>query len=104
MPCKFRRRIHAQLSIIEVIWPQHRSRFFTMALPQPVPSLHSLAGMDAKLAALAKLEALHEEIGDAQARQQSIEILRQGIEAWRRGDIVGAGQLAFAATEADANN
>lgn len=75
-----------------------------MARPQPLPSLDSLAGFDAKMAALAKLEALQEEADAALARRKSNGILRRGIGAWRRGDIARAGQLALEATEADESN
>ena len=75
-----------------------------MALPQPAPSMDSLVGVDAKMEALAKLEALQEEASAALVRQKSNKMLRRGIQAWRRGDIVRAGQLALEATGADDTN
>src|ERR1700709_2268381 len=75
-----------------------------MARPQPLPSLDSLTGFDAKRAALAKLEQLHEEAYAAVARRKSNAILRRAIRTWRRGDIVKAGQLALAATNKDESN
>ncbi len=75
-----------------------------MAQPQPLPSLDSLVGIDAKMAALAKLESLQEEVDAALARRKSNGILRRGIGAWRRGDIARAGQLALEATDADETN
>lgn len=75
-----------------------------MALPQAVPTLDTMSGVDAKFEALAKLEELHEEVSAAQARRKSNGILRRAIKAWRRGDIVRAGQLALAATAADDDN
>jgi len=67
-------------------------------------SMGSLAGMDAKLEALAKLESLAEEIDAARARKKSNGLLRRAIRAWRRGDIVRAGQLALEATSVDETN
>ena len=67
-------------------------------------SIGSLAGIDAKLAALAKLEALAEEIDAQLVRRKSNGLLRRSIKAWRRGDIVRSGQLALDATEADDTN
>jgi tetratricopeptide (TPR) repeat protein len=67
-------------------------------------SRESLAGMDAKLEALGKLEALAEEIDAALARRKSNGIVRRAVKAWRRGDIVRSGQLALEATEADDTN
>ncbi len=67
-------------------------------------SIGSLAGIDAKLAALAKLEALAEEIDAELVRRKSNGLLRRAIKAWRRGDIVRSGQLALDATEADDTN
>ena len=67
-------------------------------------SMGSLAGMDAKLEALARLEALAEEIDAERARKKSNGLLRRAIKAWRRGDIVRAGQLALEATSIDETN
>jgi len=67
-------------------------------------SMGSLAGMDAKLEALARLEALAEEIDAALARKKSNGLLRRAIKAWRRGDIVRAGQLSLEATSVDETN
>jgi tetratricopeptide (TPR) repeat protein len=75
-----------------------------MAQPQPLPSLDSLAGIDAKLEALDKLEQLQEEVHAAIARRRSNAILRRAVKAWRRGDITGAGQLALASANADEDN
>ena len=72
-----------------------------MAQPAALPSLDSLVGVDAKMEALAKLEALSEEIDSELARRKSNGFLRRAIKAWRRGDIVRAGQLALDATSAD---
>ena len=69
-----------------------------MARPQPAPSMDSLVGMDAKMAALAKLEMLQEEVDAVNARRKSNRVLRRAIKTWRRGDITKAGQLALEAT------
>src|SRR6202012_3419039 len=75
-----------------------------MAQPQPLLSMDSRVGMDAKLEAIAKLEMLQEEVDAALARRKSNGYLRRAIKAWRRGDIVRAGQLALEATGADEDN
>src|SRR6201995_1269022 len=75
-----------------------------MARPHALPSLDSQTGFDAKLAALAKLEMLHEEAYAEVARRKSNAILRRAIRTWRRGDIAKAGQLALAATTKDDSN
>ncbi len=75
-----------------------------MAQPASLLSLDSLAGVDAKIEALSKLEALAEEIDAELARRKSNGLLRRAIKAWRRGDIVRAGQLALDATNADETN
>lgn len=75
-----------------------------MAQPQPALSMDSLVGIDAKFAAIAKLEMLGEEVDAALARKKSNGILRRAIKAWRRGDITRAGQLALASTVADEAN
>lgn len=75
-----------------------------MAQPLLAPSLESLTGIDAKFEALAKLEALQEEIEAQTVRRDSNVILRRAIVAWRQGDIVLSGQLAFEATDADETN
>ncbi|MGH7088891.1 MAG: tetratricopeptide repeat protein, partial [Stellaceae bacterium] len=75
-----------------------------MAQPAPAQSMDALVGMDAKLAAISKLEMLQEEVDAALARRKSNGLLRRAIKAWRRGDIVRAGQLALEATAADDAN
>jgi len=75
-----------------------------MAQPQPVRSLDSLAGIDAKMAAIDKLEMLQEDLDAAIARKKSNGLLRRAIKAWRLGDISRAGQLALESTGADENN
>jgi tetratricopeptide (TPR) repeat protein len=75
-----------------------------MAQVQPALGLDRLTGVDARFAAIAKLEALSEEIDAALARRKSNGFIRRGIKAWHRGDFARAGQHALAATEADPQN
>ena len=75
-----------------------------MAQPAPIQSLDSLVGMDAKMQAIAKLELLQEEVDSVLARKKSNGFLRRAIKAWRRGDIVRAGQLALESTGSDETN
>src|SRR5258707_420620 len=75
-----------------------------MAQPQPLPSLDSLTGVDAKMEVIDKLEAFQEEVDAAIARRTSNGLLRRAIKAWRKGDITRSGQLALESTVADENN
>jgi tetratricopeptide (TPR) repeat protein len=75
-----------------------------MAKVAPAPGMDSLSGMDAKFEALAKLEALTEEIGAELARQKSDRYVRRAVRAWRRGDLSAAGRAALRATEIDDTN
>jgi tetratricopeptide (TPR) repeat protein len=62
------------------------------------------AGVGAHQRALAKLEALEEELDAALSRRKSNGLVRRAIKVWRRGDIARAAQLALSATEADDKN
>ena len=75
-----------------------------MAQALPQPALDTLAGVDARLEAIDKLEALVNEVAREKARHRSNIALKRGIQAWRKGDIVKAGQWALRATEADGDN
>jgi tetratricopeptide (TPR) repeat protein len=75
-----------------------------MAALAIAPGLDVLAGQGAHAQALARLEALEEEIDAALARRKSNGLVRRAIKAWRRGDIARAGQLAYQGTEADSGN
>ena len=81
-----------------------RAKGKTMAQLAASRGLDRVAGIGAQTQALARLEALEEEIDAAQARRKSNGILRRAIKVWRRGDLARAGQLALEATEADAKN
>ncbi|HET7086091.1 MAG TPA: tetratricopeptide repeat protein [Rhizomicrobium sp.] len=75
-----------------------------MARALPQPTLDSLAGVDARLQAIDKLEELVEEVVREKARHRSNVALKRAVKTWRKGDIVKAGQWALKATEADASN
>jgi tetratricopeptide (TPR) repeat protein len=75
-----------------------------MAQALPQPTMNMLAGMDARLQALDKLEELVNEVVREKARHRSNVLLKRSIRTWRRGDIVKAGQWALKATEADGDN
>lgn len=75
-----------------------------MAQIAAAPGLDRLAGIDARMAAIAKLEALSEDGDAALARRKSNGFLRRAIKAWQRGDLVRAAQLSLEATEQDDEN
>jgi tetratricopeptide (TPR) repeat protein len=75
-----------------------------MAQPLPLPSLDSLSGVDAKFEALAKLEALQDEISAELDRNKSNKVLGRAIKAWRAGKIPRAGQLALQSVNTDESN
>ncbi len=56
------------------------------------------------MAALAKLEALGEEMETEVRRGKSNRYVRMAVRAWRRGNINQAGKAAFRATEIDDSN
>ena len=75
-----------------------------MAVAAALKSIESLSGVDAKSEALAKLELLMDEVAAQRARHRSNQCLKRGIRAWKKGDIVRAGQWALKATEVDDEN
>jgi len=75
-----------------------------MAQAAVAPGLDMLAGVNAHKAALAKLEALEEELDAAVSRRKSNGLIRRALKAWKRGEIARAGQLALEATETDETN
>jgi tetratricopeptide (TPR) repeat protein len=66
--------------------------------------LEQLSGVGAHEQAIAKLEALQEEIGAALARRKSNGLVRRAIKAWYRGDVARTAKLSLEATEADETN
>src|SRR3954468_21701140 len=75
-----------------------------MAKALPQPTLNMRAGVDARLEAIDKLEALVNEVVKEKARHRSNVFLKRSIRTWRNGDIVRSGQWALKATEADGTN
>src|SRR3954468_22965587 len=75
-----------------------------MAQALPQPTLDTLAGVDARMQAIDKLEALVGEVVWEKARHRSNIALKRAVRTWRKGDIVKAGQWALKATEADPDN
>ncbi|HJT44218.1 MAG TPA: tetratricopeptide repeat protein [Rhizomicrobium sp.] len=75
-----------------------------MAKALPQPTMDSLAGVDARLQAIDKLESLVNEVVREKARRRSNIALKRAIKKWRKGDLVKAGQWALKATEADSEN
>src|SRR5690242_10654451 len=75
-----------------------------MASAAALKSIDSLSGVDARLEALDRLEKLTEEAAAEIARHRSNLLLKRGIRAWRKGEIVRAGQWALKATEVDETN
>jgi tetratricopeptide (TPR) repeat protein len=75
-----------------------------MAQLAAAPGLDSLAGIDARLAAIVKLEAMNDEYGAIETRRRSNAALKRAIKAWQKGDIVRAGQLALESADIDEQN
>lgn len=75
-----------------------------MAKVAPAPTIDALSGMDAKMAALTKLEALSEEYSQLVARRKSDRFVRRAVRAWRKGNLQGSGRAALRATEVDEKN
>jgi tetratricopeptide (TPR) repeat protein len=75
-----------------------------MAQALPLPTMNSLAGVDARLQAIDKLEELVNEVVREKARHRSNLLLKRAIRTWRKGDLAKAGQWALKATEADSDN
>ena len=75
-----------------------------MAQALPQPTLDTLAGVDARLQAIDKLEELFNEVVREKARHRSNIALKRSVRMWRRGELVKAGQWALKATEADSEN
>ena len=75
-----------------------------MAKVAPAPSIDALSGIDARMAALAKLEALTDDLDAQINRRKSDRYIRRAAKALRKGDIQAAGGAALRASEIDANN
>jgi len=75
-----------------------------MATAATLKSIDSLTGVDARMEALDRLEKLADEAAAEIARHRSNLLLKRGIKAWRRGEIVRAGQWALKSSEMDPSN
>jgi len=75
-----------------------------MATAAALKSIDSLSGVDARMEALDRLERLTDEAAAEIARHRSNLLLKRGIKAWRRGEIVRAGQWALKSSEMDPTN
>jgi tetratricopeptide (TPR) repeat protein len=75
-----------------------------MAVATALKSIDSLSGVDAKMAALERLEGLFDQAASQNERHKSNIALKRAVRIWRRGDIVRATQWALKAVEADDTN
>ena len=75
-----------------------------MAKAAALQEINTLSGVDARLAALDKLEGLVDDAVAQKTRHRSNQHLKRAVRTWRKGDIVGAGQWALKATEVDDGN
>src|SRR5262249_50075908 len=75
-----------------------------MAAAAALKSIDSLSGVDAKLAALERLEQLFDQAAAQNERDKSNTLLKRAVRIWRRGDIAKATQWALKAVEADDTN
>ncbi|HKU55354.1 MAG TPA: tetratricopeptide repeat protein [Rhizomicrobium sp.] len=75
-----------------------------MAKALPQPTMDTLAGVDARLQAIDRLEELVNEVVREKTRHRSNVALKRAIRTWRKGDIVKAGQWALKATDIDGEN
>ena len=75
-----------------------------MAQAAQLPSIDAMSGVDARMEALDKLEALVDDVAAEKKRQRSNIALKRSIRIWRRGDHPGAAKWALKATEFDESN
>ena len=73
-------------------------------MTQSPANLDLRMGRDAKLATLAKWEALADELDESETRHRSNILVRQAVEAFGRGDPAQAAKFALAATKEDESN
>ena len=72
-----------------------------MAEALPLQSMDALSGVDARLEALDKLQALVEEVTAEKKRHRSNVALKRAIHVWRKGDHAGSAKWALRATQED---
>jgi len=72
-----------------------------MAEALPLQSVDALSGVDARMAALDKLQSLVDEVVAEKKRRRSNVALKRAIQVWRKGDHAGAARWALRATTED---
>src|SRR5262245_44209115 len=70
----------------------------------PLQSMDAKSGVDARMEALDKLQALVEEAAAEKQRHRSNIALKRAIQVWRKGDHAGSAKWALRATQADDTN
>ncbi|HXS05237.1 MAG TPA: tetratricopeptide repeat protein [Rhizomicrobium sp.] len=75
-----------------------------MAVAAALKSIDSLSGVDAKMAALERLEQLFDQAEAHKERHKSNVLLKRAVRIWRKGDTARATQWALKAVEADDTN
>src|SRR6185437_12771213 len=75
-----------------------------MAVAAALKSIDSLSGVDAKMAALERLEQLFDQAESHKERHKSNVLLKRAVRIWRKGDTARATQWALKAVEADDSN
>ncbi|HEV7959623.1 MAG TPA: tetratricopeptide repeat protein [Rhizomicrobium sp.] len=66
--------------------------------------MNSLSGVDAKIAALERLEQLFDQTAAADQRRKSNIALKRAVRTWRRGEISRSAQWALKAVQTDDSN
>ncbi len=75
-----------------------------MAAAAALKSINSLSGVDAKLAALQRLEELFDQKAAQDQRRKSNVAIKRAVRIWHRGDIAKSTQWALKAVQADDTN
>ncbi len=75
-----------------------------MAVAAALKSIDSLSGVDAKMAALERLENLFDQAAAEKERRKSNIALKRAVRIWRTGEISSAAQWALKAVRADDTN
>jgi Flp pilus assembly protein TadD len=75
-----------------------------MATAAALKSIDSLSGVDAKMAALERLEQLFDQASAQSLRDKSNIALKRAVRVWHRGDIPGATKWALKAVQKDDTN
>lgn len=75
-----------------------------MAAAAALRGMDSLSGVDAKMAALERLEQLFDQTAAADQRRKSNIALKRAVRTWRKGEISRSAQWALKAVQADDSN